>query len=87
MLGGEDWAEIRRLAVSERWSIKRICREREFARNAVHAALRSERPPAYARSGSVSKLDAFREQIEELLAEDARVPGGGHPRAVARGRV
>ncbi|MDP9255021.1 MAG: IS21 family transposase [Actinomycetota bacterium] len=61
--------------MSERWSIKRICRERGFARNTVRAAIRSERPPAYVRSGSVSKLDAFGVQIEELLAEDARVPG------------
>ena len=75
MLGVEDWAEIRRLGVSERWSIKRICRERGFARNTVRAALRSERPPGYARSGSGSKLDAFRWRIEELLAEDGRVPG------------
>jgi transposase len=75
VLGVEDWAEIRRLGVSERWSIKRICRERGFARNTVRAALRSERPPGYQRSGSASKLDAFRVQIEELLAEDARVPG------------
>ena len=75
MLGVEDWAEIRRLALSERWSIKRICRERGFARNTVRAALRSERPPGYARLPSGSKLDAFLSQIEELLAEDGRVPG------------
>ena len=75
MLGVEDWAEIRRLHCSERWSIKRICRERGFARNTVRAALRSERPPGYARSGVGSKLDAFRRRIEELLAEDGRVPG------------
>ena len=75
MLGVEDWAEIRRLHCSERWSIKRICRERGFARNTVRAALRSERPPGYARSVSGSKLDAFRWQIEELLAEDGRIPG------------
>lgn len=75
MLGVEDWAEIRRLGVSERWSIKRICRERGFARNTVRAALRSERPPGYQRSLSGSKLDPFRWQIEELLAEDGRVPG------------
>ncbi len=75
MLGVEDWAEIRRLHCSERWSIKRICRERGFARNTVRAALRSERPPGYARSPSGSKLDAFLRQIEELLAEDGRIPG------------
>jgi histidinol-phosphate/aromatic aminotransferase/cobyric acid decarboxylase-like protein len=39
VLGVEDWAEIRRLALSERWSIKRICRERGFARNTVRAAI------------------------------------------------
>lgn len=75
MLGVEDWAEIRRLHLSERWSIKRICRERGFARNTVRAALRSERPPTYSRSATGSKLDPFVPQIEELLGADGRVPG------------
>lgn len=35
MLGVEDWAEIRRLHLAEGWSIKRITRERGFARNTV----------------------------------------------------
>ncbi len=75
MLGVEDWAEIRRLHFSERWSIKRICRDRGFARNTVRAAIRSERPPVYARATAPSKLDAFCVRIEELLVEDGRVPG------------
>ena len=75
VLGVEDWAEIRRLYFSERWSIKRIGRERGFARNTVRSAIRGERPAAYVRAGSVSKLDAFVERIEELLAADGRVPG------------
>ena len=75
MLGVEDWAEIRRLYFSERWSIKRIGRERGFARNTVRSAIRSERPPGYARAGSVSKLDPFGALIEELLGADGRVPG------------
>ncbi len=75
MLGVEDWVEIRRLHGAERWSVKRICRERGFARNTVRAALRSDGPPVYRRAGSASKLDPFRALVEELLAEDGRVPG------------
>ena len=75
MLGVEDWAEIRRLYFSERWSIKRIGRERGFARNTVRSAIRGERPPVYQRTVPASKLDAFTTRIEELLAVDGRVPG------------
>ena len=75
MLVVEDWAEVRRLYFSERWSIKRICRERGLARNTVRSAIRSDQAPVYERAGSVSKLDAFRSRIEELLAADGRVPG------------
>lgn len=75
MLGVEDWAEIRRLHLAEGWSIKRITRERGFARNTVRMALRSERPPAYQRGPVGSKLDAFKGEIERLLAEDGRLPG------------
>jgi transposase len=75
VLGVEDWAEIRRLFFSERWSVKRICRERGFARNTVRAAIRSQRPAVYQRRVVGSKLDAFCGQIEELLGEDGRVPG------------
>lgn len=71
----EDWAEIRRLHFSERWSIKRICRERGFARNTVRSAIRSEKAPVYERAVSASKLDPFVGRIEELLAKDGRVPG------------
>jgi len=71
----EDWAEIRRLFFSERWSIKRICRDRGFARNTVRAAVRSERAPVYERRVVGSKLAPFYARIEELLAEDGRVPG------------
>ena len=66
----EAWAEIRRLYFAEGWGIKRICRERGFARNTVRSAVRSETPPAYRRPVSTSKLDSFRDRIEELLASD-----------------
>lgn len=75
MLGVEDWAEIRRLYFAEGWSIKRIGRERGFARNTVRSAVRSEAPPVYRRAALSSKLDGFRDRIEELLGEDPRLPG------------
>ncbi len=52
MLGVEDWAEIRRLYFSERWSIKRIGRERGLARNTVRSAIRSERRDPFALLGT-----------------------------------
>ena len=57
MLGVEDWAEIRRLYLAEGWSIKRITRERGFARNTVRAALRAERPHVFQPGVHGSKLD------------------------------
>jgi transposase len=75
MLGVEDWAEVRRLHLAEGWSIKRITRERGFARNTVRMALRSERPPGYQRGPRGSKLDPFTEEVERLLGEDGRLPG------------
>ena len=42
----EDWAEIRRLHMSEQMSIKAIVRKTGLARNTVRAALASDAAPA-----------------------------------------
>lgn len=75
MLGVEVWAEVRRRHLAEGESIKRIAREMGLARNTVRAALRREGPPVYERGSRGSLLDAYRSRIEELLAEDALLPG------------
>jgi hypothetical protein len=43
----EDWAEIRRLYLAERMSIKAIARKLCLARNTVRNAVRSKQPPPH----------------------------------------
>src|SRR5262249_57343729 len=70
----EDWAEIRRLHLSERMSIKAIMRKTGFARNTVRNAVRSTQPPRYVRAGSGSIVDAVEPQIRALLKEFPQMP-------------
>ena len=55
----EDWAEIRRLHLSERMSIKAIVRKTGLARNTVRAALASDAPPRYERGAVGSLVDGY----------------------------
>jgi transposase len=70
----DDWAEIRRLHRAEGVSIKEIVRRLGVARNTVRAAMRSDDPPTYRRSGRGSGVDAFEPAIREPLAEFPRMP-------------
>jgi transposase len=70
----EDWAEIRRLHLSERMSIKAIMRKTGFARNTVRNAVRSMQPPRYVRAGTGSIVDAVEPQIRALLKEFPQMP-------------
>jgi transposase len=70
----EDWAEIRRLYLSERMSIKAIMRKTGFARNTVRSAVRSTQPPRYVRSGAGSIVDVVEPRIRELLKEFPEMP-------------
>jgi transposase len=70
----EDWAEIRRLHRAEGLGIKTIARRLGVARNTVRAALASDEPPRYERSGNGSAVDAVEGQIRELLAEFPTMP-------------
>lgn len=74
MLDVEQWAQIRRMHLVDRISIKEIARRSGLARNTVRAALRSEEPPRYERASRPSKLEPFKEEIERLLASDHRIP-------------
>lgn len=49
MIDVHQWAEIRRLHLSEGLGIKGIAKRLGLARNTVRAALRAEEPPAYRR--------------------------------------
>ena len=70
----EDWAEIRRLYLAERMSIKAIAKKLHLARNTVRNAVRSTQPPRYVRAGSGSVVDAAEPRIRALLKEFPQMP-------------
>jgi hypothetical protein len=70
----EEWAEIRRLYLAERMSIKAIARKLHLARNTVRNAARSAQPPRYVRTGTGSIVDAAEPQIRGLLKEFPDMP-------------
>jgi transposase len=70
----EDWAEIRRLYLSERLPIKAIAKKLHLARNTVRNAVRSVQPPRYVRSGTGSIVDGVEPMIRELLREFPAMP-------------
>jgi len=91
----EDWAEIRRLHMSEKLGIKTIARRLGLARNTVREALASEVPPKYERAPAGSKVDAFEPWIRSLLTEFPDMPatviaeriGWEHSASVLRARI
>ena len=74
MVGVQEWAEVRRLALVEGLSIREIARRTGRHRATVRAALRSAEPPRYVRSSTVSKLDPFKDEVHRLLQADGRMP-------------
>jgi transposase len=70
----EDWAEIRRLYLAERLSIKAIGKRLGLARNTVRNAVRSVQPPRYVRAGSGSIVDEVEPRIRDLLKEFPQMP-------------
>jgi transposase len=91
----EDWAEIRRLYLAERMSIKAIAKRLGLARNTVRNAVRATQPPRYARAGTGSVVDAVEPRIRALLKEFPQMPatviaeriGWGHGMTVLKDRV
>jgi transposase len=74
VLSVEDWAEIRRLRVSEGVSISEIARVLGISRNTVKAALASDGPPRYRRRAAGSVVDGFEPRIRELLQAFPTMP-------------
>jgi transposase len=70
----EDWAEIRRLRLSEELPIRVIARMLGVSRNAVRRALASERPPKYERPPRGSAVDDFEPAIRRLLLGTPTMP-------------
>ena len=91
----EDWAEIRRLYMSEQLGIKTIARRLGLARNTVRAALAADAPPRYEGSPGGSVVDGFEPRIRSLLAQFPDMPatviaerlGWEHSSSVLRARV
>lgn len=74
MIRVEDWAEIRRLRLSEEVPIRVIARMLGVSRNAVRRALASERPPKYERPPRGSAVDDFEPAIRRLLLATPTMP-------------
>jgi len=72
---GEQWAELRREYFVGGRSIKELARATGLSRNTVRRALRSERPPSYARTPRAGVLEPFTAEIHRLLREDPKLPG------------
>jgi transposase len=70
----EDWAEIRRLRLSEEVPIRVIARMLGVSRNAVRRALASARPPRYERPPAGSAVDEFEPAIRGLLLSTPTMP-------------
>ena len=75
MVGVEQWAELRRLHFVKGVSIRELQRRTGLHRATIRRALRAEAPPCYRRRVGVSKLDAFKDEIQQLLREDPKLPG------------
>ena len=71
----EQWAELRREHFVGGKSIKELARATGLSRNTVRRALRSERPPSYARAPREGVLEPFKDEIHRLLREDPKLPG------------
>ena len=91
----KDWAEIRRLHISEQLGIKTIARRLGLARNTVRAALAADGAPKYERPAGGSVADEFEPRIRSLLAQFPDMPatviaerlGWEHSSSVLRVRI
>jgi transposase len=71
----EQWAELRREHFVAGKSIKELARSTGLSRNTIRRALRSERPPVYARAPRPGVLEAFKPEIHRLLKKNSRLTG------------
>jgi len=71
----EQWAEVRRLHFVRGLSQREIHRRTGLHRDTIRNAIKSDRPPQYQRAPTGSKLDSFKDEIHQLLREDAKLPG------------
>ncbi len=74
MFSVHDWAEVRRLYHREHLSKSAIARRLGMSRPTVIRLLELPHPPRYERRPVGSKLDPHKDQIAEMLDQDAEVP-------------
>jgi transposase len=95
MINVEQWAEIRRLHLSEEMPIKAIARHLGVARNTVRSALKASEPPKYTRPERGSLVDDVEPQIRRWLKDFPDMPatviasriGWRHSITILRDRV
>jgi len=76
LLDVEQWAQIRRMKHVEGLSQREIHRRTGAHRDTIRRALAAPKPPSYGpRPKRPSKLDPFRQSIEELLADEPTLSG------------
>lgn len=73
MVGVEQWAEIRRMVLVERRSVREVARLTGLARDTVARAVSAEVPPRYLRAPAGSKLDPFKGWICDQLRGDPSI--------------
>jgi hypothetical protein len=73
MLTPEQINEIHRLHFVEKWSQRRIAKHLNIGRHTLAKYLLTPAPPP-SRRDRVSKLDAFKPALTELLERDAQAP-------------
>lgn len=70
----DDWAEIRHLFSTGKYSKREIARQIGVSRGTVDRALAVDRSPTYQREPTGSSFDAFAGQVRVLLAATPRMP-------------
>jgi len=73
VVGVEQWAEIRRMVLVERRSVREVARLTGLARDTVARAVSAEVPPRYLRAPAGSKLDPFKGWICDQLRGDPSI--------------
>jgi transposase len=79
------WAEIRRLTEIEKLSARAIARRLHCSRHTVAAALARPQPPAREASRRASRLEPYRNQINDLLARYPELSAVRIHEEIARG--
>lgn len=74
MIKVQDWAEIRRLHLSEGMSARAIAKHMGVARDTVDSALKRATAPRYERAPVPSAFDAFQARVCELLRATPDMP-------------